>query len=109
MGGLQEDLAIARTRGGDGNDRAQEEAGEPDEENTVRYRPIDLAEETIHEQGEEFFSYGEEQKAGLKGSSLPSWAGPVSRMMRWSCLQGPRPGTAGTWIEIPWRATPPPS
>ena len=59
---LQEDRAIARTRGGDGNG-PQEEAGEPDEENTVRQRPIDLAEETIHEQGEEFFSYGEEQRA----------------------------------------------
>jgi hypothetical protein len=29
----------------------------------VRQRPIDLAETTIHERGEEFYSYGEEQKA----------------------------------------------
>jgi hypothetical protein len=31
----------------------------------VRQRPIDLAEETIHEWGEEFYLYGEEQKAKL--------------------------------------------
>jgi hypothetical protein len=60
---LQEDLPIARSRGEDSNDRAQEEAGEPDEEGAIRQRPIDLAEETIHEQGEEYFSYGEEQRA----------------------------------------------
>jgi hypothetical protein len=60
---LQEDLPIARSRGEDSNDRAQEEAREPDEEGAIRQRPIDFAEETIHEQGEEYFSYGEEQRA----------------------------------------------
>jgi hypothetical protein len=70
MGGLQEDIAIARTRGGDGNGRAQVEAREPDEEDTVRQRPIDLAEETIHERGEEFYHYGEEQKAKPAGIKL---------------------------------------
>ncbi len=62
IGGLQEDLAIARTRGGDCNG-PQEEAKEPDEENTVRQRPIDLAEQMIHERGEDYYFYGEEQKA----------------------------------------------
>ena len=60
---LQEDLPIARSRGEDSSRQSQEEAGEPDEENTVRHRPIDLAEQTIHEGGAEFYSYGEEQKA----------------------------------------------
>jgi hypothetical protein len=60
---LQEDLPIARSRGGDSNGPPQEEAGEPDEEDAVRHRPIDLAETTIHEGGEEFCHYGEEQKA----------------------------------------------
>lgn len=60
---LQEDRAIARSRGEDSNGPLQEEAGEPDEEDTVRKRPIDLAEKTIHERGEEFYLYGEEQKA----------------------------------------------
>jgi hypothetical protein len=75
MGGLQEDLAIARSRGGDSNE-PQEEAGEPDEEDTVRQSPIDLAEQTIHERGEEFYLYGEEQKAKPAGIKLAElgWA-----------------------------------
>jgi hypothetical protein len=60
---LQGDPEIARSRGGDSNGRAQEEAGESDEEDTVRHRPIDLAEQTIHERGEDYYFYGEEQKA----------------------------------------------
>jgi hypothetical protein len=63
MGGLQEDPEIARSRGGDSNGPPQEEAREPHEEDTVRQRPIDLAEKTIHERGEAFYFYGEEQKA----------------------------------------------
>jgi hypothetical protein len=60
---LQEDPEIARSRGGDSNEPSQEEAREPNEQDAVRQRPIDLAEETIHERGEEFYLYGEEQKA----------------------------------------------
>ncbi len=59
---LQGDLAIARTRGGDSIE-PQEEAREPDEEDIVRQRLIDLAEQTIHERGEDYYLYGEEQKA----------------------------------------------
>jgi hypothetical protein len=59
---LQGDPEIARSRGGDGHG-PQEEAREPDEERTVPQRPIDLAEQTIEERGEEFYLYGEEQKA----------------------------------------------
>jgi hypothetical protein len=59
---LQEESEIARSRGGDGNE-PKEEAREPDKEDTVRHKPIELAEETIHERGEEFYLYGEEQKA----------------------------------------------
>jgi hypothetical protein len=59
---LQGDPEITRSRDGDGNG-PQEETREPDEEDTVRQRPIDLAEQTIHERGEEFYLYGEEQKA----------------------------------------------
>ena len=59
---LQEDPEIARSRGGDSNG-PQEEAREPEKQDTVRQRPIDLAEKTIHERGEEFYLYGEEQKA----------------------------------------------
>jgi len=36
----------------------------------MRQRPIDLAEETIHERGEEFYLYGEEQKAKPAGIKL---------------------------------------
>jgi hypothetical protein len=60
---LQEDRAIARARGGDSSGQPQGEARESDEEDTVRQRPIDLAEKTIYERGEEFYLYGEEQKA----------------------------------------------
>jgi hypothetical protein len=60
---LQEDPEIARSRGGDSNGPPQEEAREPDEEDTVRQRPIDLAEKMIHERGEAFYFYGEVQKA----------------------------------------------
>jgi hypothetical protein len=67
---LQEDLAIARTRGGDSNEPSQEGAKEPDEQDTVRQRPIDLAEKTIHERGEVFYLYGEEQKAKPAGIKL---------------------------------------
>jgi len=73
---LQGDPEIARSGGGDSNGRAQEEAGESDEEDTVRQRPIDLAEETIHERGEEFYLYGEEQKAKPAGIKLAE--------LRWS-------------------------
>jgi hypothetical protein len=66
---LQEDPEIARSRGGDSNE-SQQEAREPDEQDTVRQRPIDLAEETIHERGEEFYLYGEEQKAKPAGIKL---------------------------------------
>jgi hypothetical protein len=59
---LQEDLAIARTRDGDGNG-PQEEAREPDKQDAVRQRPIDLAEQTIHERGADYYFYGKEQKA----------------------------------------------
>ena len=59
---LQGDPEIARSRDGDGN-RPQEETREPDKQDTVRQRPIDLAEQTIHERGEEFYLYGEDQKA----------------------------------------------
>ena len=59
---LQGDPEIARSRGGDSNG-PQQEAREPDEEDPARQRPVDLAEETIHERGEEFYLYGEEQKA----------------------------------------------
>jgi hypothetical protein len=59
---LQGDPEIARARGAESNG-PQEEAREPDEEATVRQWPIDLAEEMIHERGEEFYLYGEEQKA----------------------------------------------
>jgi hypothetical protein len=73
---LQEDLPIARSRGVDGNGQPQEEAKEPDEQDTVRQRPIDLAEQTIHERGEEYYLYGEEQKtkpARIKLAEL-GWA-----------------------------------
>jgi hypothetical protein len=60
---LQEDPEIARARGRDSNEPSQEEAREPDEQDAELPRPIDLAEETIHERGEEFYLYGEEQKA----------------------------------------------
>jgi hypothetical protein len=60
---FQGDPEIARPRGGDSNGPPQEEAREPHEEDTVRQRPIDLAEETIHERGEDYYFYGEEQKA----------------------------------------------
>ena len=66
---LPEDPEIARPRGGDGNE-PQEEAREPDKEETMRQRPIDLAEEMIHERGEEFYLYGEEQKAKPAGIKL---------------------------------------
>jgi hypothetical protein len=69
MGGLQEDLAIARSRGGDSNE-PQEEAREPEKQDTVRQRPIDLAETMIHERGEEFYLYGEEQKAKPAATKL---------------------------------------
>jgi hypothetical protein len=59
---LQGDPEIARSRGGDGNG-PQEEAKEPAEKNTVRQRPIDLAEKTIHERGDDYYFYGGEQKA----------------------------------------------
>jgi hypothetical protein len=59
---LQEDPRIARSRGGDSNE-SQQEAREPDEQDTVRHRPVELAEKTIHERGEEYYLYGEEQKA----------------------------------------------
>jgi hypothetical protein len=62
MGGLQEDPPIARTRGRDSSGLPQDER-EPHEEGAMRQRPTDLAEETIHERGEEFYLYGEEQKA----------------------------------------------
>jgi hypothetical protein len=70
---LQGDPTIARSRGRDSNGPPQEEAREPDEEAAVRQRPIDLAEKTIHEQGEAFYLYGEEQKskpAGIKLAEL---------------------------------------
>jgi hypothetical protein len=66
---LQEDRAIARARGGDSNE-PHDEAKEPDKEETMRQRPIDLAEETLHERGEEFYLYGEEQKAKPAGIKL---------------------------------------
>jgi hypothetical protein len=66
---LQEDPEIARARGGDGNE-SQDEAKEPDKEDTVRQRPINLAEETIHERGEDYHFYGEEQKAKPAGIKL---------------------------------------
>jgi hypothetical protein len=59
---LQGESKIARSRGGDGNE-PKEEAREPDEQDTVRQRPIDLAEQMIHERGEDYYFYGEEQKA----------------------------------------------
>jgi hypothetical protein len=62
IGDLQGDPEIARSRDGDSNE-PQEEAREPDEEDTVHHRPIDLAEQTIHERGENYYFYGEEQKA----------------------------------------------
>jgi hypothetical protein len=72
---LQGESEIARSRGGDGNG-PKEEARETDEEDTVRQRPIDLAEKTIHERGEEFYLYGEEQKAKPAGIKLAE--------LRWS-------------------------
>jgi len=72
---LQGDPEIAWSRGGDSNE-SQEQARESHEEDTVRQRPIDLAEETIHERGEEFHYYGEEQKAKPAGIKLAElgWA-----------------------------------
>jgi hypothetical protein len=66
---LQGDPEIARSRGGDSNE-PHDEAKEPDKEETMRQRPIDLAEETIYERGEEFYLYGEEQKAKPAGIKL---------------------------------------
>lgn len=73
---LQGDPKIVRSRGGDGNGPPQDKAREPDEEDASRQRPIDLAEETIHERGEEFYLYGEEQKAKPAGTKLAElgWA-----------------------------------
>jgi hypothetical protein len=67
---LQEDPPIARTRGRDSSGQPQDEAKEPDKEEAMRQRPIDLAEKTIHERGEEFCLYGEEQKAKPAGIKL---------------------------------------
>ena len=73
---LQEDPESARSRGGDSNEPSQEEAREPDEQDAELQRPVDLAEETIHERGEEFYLYGEEQKAKSAGIKLAElgWA-----------------------------------
>jgi hypothetical protein len=67
---LQGDPEIARSRGGDSSGPPQEEAREPHEEGAMRKRPIDLAEKTLHERGEEFYLYGEEQKAKEAATKL---------------------------------------
>jgi hypothetical protein len=74
--GLQEDPAVARSRGGDRDGQPQEEARESDEEDAMRQRPVDLAEKTIYERGEEFYLYGEEQKEKPAGTKLAElgWA-----------------------------------
>src|SRR5215208_7705658 len=70
QGKMRERADRARARGRDSIGLPQEEAGEPDEEDTVRHRPIDLAEKTIHERGEEFYFFGEEQKAKPAATKL---------------------------------------
>ena len=78
----------------------------------MRQRPIDLAEETIHERGEEFYLYGEEQKAKPARIKLAElgWA-RKSDVTDGDVIvpTGLRPRTAGMWIETPWHATLPPS
>jgi hypothetical protein len=99
---LQEDPEIARSRG-DGNE-SQEEAREPHEEGAMRQRPIDLAEEMIHERGEVFYPTARSRRPSLQGSSSPSWDGLVRRTSQAVTRlypQGLRPGTAGTLIETP--------
>ena len=73
---LQEDPATARPRVGGSNGHPQGEVTRSDGQDTVRQRPVDLAEKMIHERGEEFYLYGEEQKgkpARIKLAEL-GWA-----------------------------------